>query len=492
MCSFLDDPEDLTNFRCACKLFADFGLPASLREITIYPHRYHLDKLEDLSNDLTRSKYVKSIVLVPYNVINTGERVSQPTFERIRREFRDHPSNPLRKFSPTAPDRQGISSPVDGQSVSDILAEVLPKLTGLRRLTFRPLSGLLHTLKYYPRASETVSSNKPFHWDIGTSMYLSPDRDWNDGGLGTCANSRDYLVDRVKYRGGSFQLPALEACAKQLSCLTIGPISPQSIAKIAAFCKDGLLSGLKEIRIEVSLGVKGQYNHAAQRTEVLKGDMRDFFTAMPNLQIISLHFTVLPLSVMAGCAADADETPIVDFGEIFKSGYHWPALREISMTGIALDKSWMDFANLHGKTLRAIELFSFFLSEEYPNMDPKPRDDTPETDTSDTDVTENDNPAIDHELVPNFFKEMRMSIPEVESVIIYGRIHHPSAATVNTGMPPEKWNLGTPWQENRLREDLSSYLAHRGDEHPLRPVLPKVLPLSQLVIRGGRQGSMWS
>lgn len=455
ICSLIDDPEDLTNFRCASKAFAEYGLPAALREITIYTHGYHLDQLCELANHPIKSKLVKSIVFMPYTVTNQRPRLHRDISRRIRSEYESHPSNPLRKFYPTAPRRRTILELVDEHDISQALHEALPKFSGLRSVSVQQLTGLLHTLKHYPRPSETVIRNKPFHWDLEKSRYLSTHRDWKDDHvLTTCVNSRDYIKKRAMFIGVRFDLPTILRCVGQLRSLTFGPITTQMLADVAEFCKGdpSLLSGLREIRLEFCLGVMGRYDHDSKREEVLKGDLRRFLTTMPNLRAISVIFSAhLPLVRLE----EAVRKPIAAFGEIFKPGHKWPFLREVSMAGIALDRSWIDFLSVHSRMLKGIELFSFCLGPEY------------EVAVAGNDGVEDGGEAVDHELVPKFLADMQKCMSGIERVLVYGWASHPSAAFADPFTPSVEWYLGTPWEANQLREDLSSYMVHGGDRCPL-------------------------
>jgi len=110
-------------------------------------------------------------------------------------------------------------------------------------------------------------------------------------------------------------------------------------------------------------------------------------------------------------------------------------------------------------------MFSFFLSSDYrsPNLN--------------LDNHGDEGQDIDHDLIPNFFADMQECMAGIENMVVYGRIRRPLASTVDATVALEQWDLGTPWEDNRLREELSWYLIH-GGEHPFRRRLRQDLPSS--------------
>ena len=110
-------------------------------------------------------------------------------------------------------------------------------------------------------------------------------------------------------------------------------------------------------------------------------------------------------------------------------------------------------------------MFGFFLSAEYQSTN------------SNLDNHSDDGQDIDQDLFPKFFADMQQCMIGVETMVVYGRIRHPLASTVDGTVAPRHWDLSTPWEDNQLREDPSTYLMH-GGEHPLKRRLRQDLPSS--------------
>ncbi|KAK3312525.1 hypothetical protein B0H66DRAFT_596060 [Apodospora peruviana] len=137
VCFFLGR-SDLISFRCACKAFADIGIPFALPKIVVYLHQSDFEHLRAIADHPVKAKYVKSITYIPHTL-----RSPKPSFPSYLESYKHNVSADhwLDDLPPESAHRQtSILTSSAYLQQEDILsndldfamfADTLPRFTGL-------------------------------------------------------------------------------------------------------------------------------------------------------------------------------------------------------------------------------------------------------------------------------------------------------------------------------------------------------------------------
>ncbi|KAK3688807.1 hypothetical protein B0T22DRAFT_162237 [Podospora appendiculata] len=341
VCSYLDASSDIVSFRRACQAFADMGQPFALPSVVLYIHQGDFDNMRAVANHPVRSKYVHALEFVPHTFPEPSLTLER--FIHIYSHLQHIPyevliSGPL-PSSDTELQQNCTRYKEAVRQQAEILnnhhdiaflAEVIPKLIGLRRILVSNCSW---------RREGREGANTPF-----TETVPKGFQPWDN-------------LRPSGYRGAKAVLSALETCNSKLEALEIGTVSWRIIDALPS---PDRLSSLTSLTLALdTVDDRSRIPNAETlytSTEVPKcrklfelGGFRDFLAGLPNLEALGVEFTY------------SNELPMLQYpaglDDIIKPGHHWPKLRALNLGNIDMEtEGLMGFLELHKDMLLRLEL----------------------------------------------------------------------------------------------------------------------------------------